>query len=71
MRRSTEVEKSFEFCTEKFISISNGGRQPEASRVRARVGGKETAQCQCNNAFQLPSTANRPRFDILFMSRTK
>lgn len=37
------AERSFEFCTKKSISISNVGRQPEASRARARVGGKETA----------------------------
>ena len=43
-KNSVEEEESLEFCKEKSISISNGGGQPEASRVRPRVGGKEAAQ---------------------------
>lgn len=43
-RTCTERDESFEFRTEKSISNSKESRQPEASRVSTRVGGKETAQ---------------------------
>lgn len=49
-------KKSFEFNVEKSISISNSSRQPEASRVRARVGGKETASVSTQQYFSTPQS---------------